>query len=86
MLRLPTNCIHTEGGKSYVMLVTSTLKDGKPVETETKREVVIGLRGDDYVEIVSGLKEKDGCVPIRSRVPFARRSISICGGPGGLRR
>ena len=63
VLRLPTNCVQTEAGKSYVMLVTSTMKDGKPVETATKHEVKAGLRGDDFVEIVSGLKEKDRVRP-----------------------
>ena len=63
VLRLPTNCVQTQGGKSFVMVVTSTLKDGKQVETGTKREVGIGLRGDDFVEIVTGLKEKDKVRP-----------------------
>ena len=63
VLRLPTNCVQTTAGKSVVMLVTSTLKDGKPVETATKHEVTIGLRGDDFVEIVAGLKEKDRVRP-----------------------
>ena len=63
VLRLPTNCVQTQAGKSFVMVVTSAVKDGKPVEASTKREVGIGLRGDDYVEIVSGLKEKDRVRP-----------------------
>jgi HlyD family secretion protein len=82
VLRVPINCVQTAGGKSFVMLVTSTMKDGKPVETATKREVVTGLRGDDFVEIVSGVKEKDR---VRAN-PFtgpARKTIEINMGGGG---
>jgi HlyD family secretion protein len=82
VLRLPINCIQTAGGKSFVMLVTSTMKDGKPVETATKREVVTGLRGDDFVEIVSGVKEKDRVRPNPFTGP-ARKTIDINMGGGG---
>ncbi len=80
VLRLPTNCVQTLAGKSFVMLVTSTLKDGKPAEIATKREVTIGLRGDDFIEIVAGLKEKEKVRPN----PFGgppRKTIDINMGP-----
>jgi len=82
VLRVPTNCVHSEGGKSYVMLVTSAMKDGKSVETATKREVVTGLKGDDSIEIISGLKEKDRVRPNPFTGP-ARKTIDINMGPGG---
>ncbi|MCW3055857.1 MAG: Multidrug resistance efflux pump [Chthonomonadales bacterium] len=82
VLRLPTNCVHVDGGKSYVMLVTSAMKDGKPVETATKREVVTGLKGDDSIEIISGVKEKDRVRPNPFTGP-ARKTIDINMGPGG---
>ena len=82
VLRLPANCVETVGGKSFVMLVTSAVKDGKPIETAAKREVVTGLRGDDYVEIVSGLKEKDRVRPNPFTGPV-RKTIDIDMGRGG---
>lgn len=84
VLRLPSNCVQTEGGKSYVMLVTSILKEGKPVETATKKEVTVGLRGDDFIEILSGLNEKDRVRPNPFTGP-ARKAIDLEMGPGGAR-
>ena len=83
VLRLPTNCVHSEGSKSYVMLVNATMKDGKSVETTTRSEVIIGLKGDDSIEIVSGVKEKDRVRPNPFTGP-ARKAIDLnMGGPGG---
>ena len=76
VLRLPTNCVQTQNGKSFVMVVTSAMKEGKSVETAVKREVIIGLRGDDYVEIVSGLKEKERVRPNPFNGP-ARKAIDF---------
>lgn len=82
VLRLPTNCVQMQGGKSYVMLVTSAIKDGKPVETATKREVTPGLRGDDFVEITAGLNEKDRVRPNPFTGP-PRKTIDLNMGGGG---
>ena len=69
---------------AYVLLVTSTMKDGKPVETATKKEVKVGLRGDDFIEILSGLNEKDRVRPNPFTGP-ARKTIDLDMGPGGAR-
>lgn len=76
VLRLPTNCVQTQGGTSFVMVVTTAVKEGKPVQSAVKREVSIGLRGDDYVEILSGLKEKESVRPNPFSGP-ARKTIDI---------
>lgn len=56
VVRIPTNCVQGEGAKGTVQLVTTTMKDGKPVETAAPQPVTVGLRGDDFVEVVDGLK------------------------------
>ncbi len=56
VLRVPTNCIAGTGPTGTVHVVTTTVKDGKPAETTTARPVTVGLRGDDFAEIVAGLK------------------------------
>ncbi|HZO89545.1 MAG TPA: biotin/lipoyl-binding protein [Chthonomonadaceae bacterium] len=56
VLRVPTNCVQGDGPNATVQIVTETVKNGEKVETTTPRKVTVGLRGDDFVEIVSGLK------------------------------
>lgn len=56
VLRLPSNCVQGVGDTATVQIVTSEKKDGKDVEKVAARTVKVGLRGDDFVEIVSGLK------------------------------
>ena len=56
VVRVPTNCIQGAGATGTVKVVTSGSKDGKPVDVAQPRTVTVGLRGDDYVEIASGLK------------------------------
>jgi len=63
VLRLPTNCVKTEKGKSIVQIVTNTVVDGKKAEKLETRAVTIGLIGDEFVEIKSGVKEGERVRP-----------------------
>jgi RND family efflux transporter MFP subunit len=63
VLRLPSNCVKTEGGKSSVQIVTETIIDGKKAEKVEPRQVIIGLTGDEFVEITSGVKEGEKVRP-----------------------
>ena len=56
VLRLPSSCVSGTGGDGTVQIVTSETKNGKVVETATARKVKTGLRGDGFIEIVSGVK------------------------------
>ena len=59
VLRLPTDCVTGTGKTGKAQIVTTAAKNGKPAETAAPRAIEIGLRSDDFVEIVSGLKEGD---------------------------
>ena len=48
-LMVPTDAVREEGKKSFVMVWT-------PAGAQSKREVRIGVRGDDQVELLSGVK------------------------------
>lgn len=63
VLRLPVNCVETTGDKSSVQIVTTVTKDGQKTEKTDRRDVVVGLRGDDFIEIVSGVKEGEKVRP-----------------------
>jgi hypothetical protein len=85
VLRLPINCVTEKNGKATVKILTTTMVNGKKNETETERTVVVGLRGDDYIEIVSGLKEWDKVRPNDYNGP-PRKEIDINMGPDNNRR
>ena len=75
-LRLPTDCVAGTGDTGKVRFVTTATKGGKPTETAAPRDVKIGLRGDDFVEVVSGLNVGDKVRP----TPFSgppRKEIDI---------
>lgn len=80
VVRVPTNCVQGEGEKATVQIVTETQKEGRKIETVTPREVKIGLRGDDFVEILSGLKEGEKVRPYPYTGP-PRKTIEVNMGP-----
>ncbi len=84
VLRLPTNCVVGAGSEGTVQIVTETMKDGKKVETTTPRTVTVGLRGDDFVEILSGIKEGERVRP-SAYVGPKRKEVEINMGDGGRR-
>jgi multidrug efflux pump subunit AcrA (membrane-fusion protein) len=63
VIRVPTNCVTGTGSSGTVQIVTSEMKDGKPVDKFEPRTVGLGLRGDDFIEITSGLKEGEKLKP-----------------------
>jgi HlyD family secretion protein len=56
VLRLPADAVVGDGPSASVEVATEYKKDGKPAARYAKRAVVAGLRGDSFIEIVSGLK------------------------------
>lgn len=76
VLRLPTNCVQGTGSEGTVQIVTETVKEGKKIESTTPRKVTLGLRGDDFVEITSGLKEGERVRPIAYTGP-ARKEVDL---------
>ena len=56
VLAVPVESIIGENGKKYVMLISTSARN-KVVTTKT--EIGVGLEGEDYVEVTSGLKTGD---------------------------
>ena len=54
-LSVPDTSIMMEGEKSYVYIVSDK-------NITNKTEITIGIRNDGYVEVISGLNEKDNIV------------------------
>jgi HlyD family secretion protein len=63
VIRVPTNCVSGTGPTATVQIVTTEMKDGKPIDKAEPRTVGVGLRGDDFIEITSGLKEGEKLKP-----------------------
>lgn len=80
VLRVPANCVQGTGTSGTVQIVTTTMKDGEKVEKTTPRQVTVGLRGDDFVEILSGVKEGEKLRPNAYTGP-PRKAIDMRGGP-----
>lgn len=59
VLRLPAHAVEGDGRNATVQVPVQTTKDGKTVTRYEKRRIVAGLRGDTFIEIVSGLKQGD---------------------------
>jgi HlyD family secretion protein len=80
VLRLPTNCIKGDGPKATVDIVTAGVQNGNPTEIVTPRSVAVGLRGDDFVELVEGVKEGEKVRPRPYKGP-PRKGVDMNGGP-----
>jgi HlyD family secretion protein len=78
VLRLPTNCVSGEGENAKVQVVTETKEGNETKETATERKVKTGLKGDDFIEIVEGLKEGEKIRPNPFTGP-ERKTIDIQG-------
>jgi multidrug efflux pump subunit AcrA (membrane-fusion protein) len=63
VMRLPTDAVEGDGSSASVQLAIEQKKDGKPATRYEKRPIVAGLRGDSFVEVVSGLKVGDKVKP-----------------------
>ena len=79
VLSVPLEAIREEGQKTFVTLVKNPQIAAGDVENQQKREVKLGARGDDRVEIVRGLKVGDKIVLPKTEPTPAPRG----GGPFG---
>jgi HlyD family secretion protein len=74
VLAVPVESIIGENGKKYVMLVSTNTRN-KVVTTKT--EIGVGLEGDDYAQVTSGLKAGD----IIQRQPVVTTTTTPSGSP-----
>lgn len=56
VLRLPADAVEGEGKDASVQIARQAKANGKVTTRYEKRAIVAGLRGDSFIEIVSGLK------------------------------
>jgi multidrug efflux pump subunit AcrA (membrane-fusion protein) len=79
VLTLPTSAVPTRGTNTTLQVLQA---DGK---TTVPKQVTVGMRGDDTVEIISGLAQGDKVVitAARSITGGANNQIRIPGGVGG---
>jgi len=59
VLFVPARAVRSQNGNKYVEIITS--RQGKKVETE-ERTITTGMRGDEGIEIISGLRQGDEVV------------------------
>ena len=78
-LRLPINCVQGEGVKGSVQIVTVAAAGDQTSEKIVRRDVIVGLRGDDFVEILSGVREGEKVRPNPYTGP-PRKEIEIGAG------
>jgi HlyD family secretion protein len=76
VLRLPNSCVEGDGAGASVQIVTEPPAGSKQPAVYTSRKVAAGLRGDAYVEILSGLKEGEKVKPGAFSGP-KRRGLDI---------
>ena len=80
VIKVPSNCLQGTGASANVQIVTESKKEGSPIQIVTPRQVKVGLRGDDFVEIIEGLKSGEKLRPY----PFSgpkREKLNFDGGP-----
>jgi len=63
VMRLPADAVAGDGRAASVQVAHETKTGGKAATRYETRKVVAGLRGDSYVEVVSGLKIGDRVKP-----------------------
>ncbi|MHB8071947.1 MAG: efflux RND transporter periplasmic adaptor subunit [Candidatus Cryosericum sp.] len=73
VLAVPVESVIGENGKKYVMLISTNARN-KAVTTKT--EITVGLEGDDYVQVTTGLKAGDHIV----RQPVAASQTTTSSG------
>jgi HlyD family secretion protein len=80
VLRVPNDCVKGDATKPTVDIVTTGQQNGQPSDIVTTRPAVVGLRGDDFVELVSGVKEGERVRPLPYKGP-PRKGVEMKGGP-----
>jgi len=63
VLRIPVDAVDGAGPNATVQVAHETIRGGKPSVRYEKRTIITGLRGDNYVEVVTGLKPGDKVKP-----------------------
>lgn len=76
VLRLPINCVQGSGDSATVQIITTEGTGSSAKETLTSRKVKLGLKGDDFVEILDGVKEGEKVRPNDFNGP-ARKAIDV---------
>ncbi len=76
VLRLPINCVQGVGESATVQIITTDGAGANAKETLTPRKVKLGLKGDDFVEILDGVKEGDKVRPNDYTGPV-RKAIDV---------
>jgi Cu(I)/Ag(I) efflux system membrane fusion protein len=63
VLRVPEACVPATGSSAEITLLKDAGEGESSRFLEEKRRVTLGLRGNGYVEVRSGLKEGDRVTP-----------------------
>jgi HlyD family secretion protein len=89
VVSVPAQAVQTDDKGTYVLVAASGQPSGDAASKVSRRNVVIGLEGDDSVEIVSGLLTGDSVVtqtilPTPATAPAGKSAIGGgMPGPGG---
>ncbi|MDE2127438.1 MAG: HlyD family efflux transporter periplasmic adaptor subunit [Armatimonadetes bacterium] len=82
VVMVPNECVTGTGANATVQVLRNVIVKGVPTQKPTPVPVVAGLRGDEYTEIVSGLKAGDKVVPAPYTGP-PRKTFDINAQMGG---